>query len=51
MSVHIHRGGFVVDTYDAMTIAGGLGKGYIPTRAMTELIRIVKPGTNVAIDI
>ena len=45
------RDGFVVDTYDAMTIAGGMGEGLIPTRAMTELIRIVKPGTNVATDV
>ena len=47
--VSTDRGGFVVDTYDALTISGGLGDGLIPTRAMTELIRIVKPGINAAI--
>ncbi|KAI0228566.1 hypothetical protein LSAT2_020976 [Lamellibrachia satsuma] len=44
-----HRTDIKDDTYDAMTIAGGMGDGLIPTRAMTELIRIVKPGTNAAI--
>ncbi|KAI0239619.1 hypothetical protein LSAT2_009667 [Lamellibrachia satsuma] len=38
-----------INTYDAMTIVGGMGDGLIPTRAMTELIRIVKPGGYVCI--
>ncbi|KAI0220206.1 hypothetical protein LSAT2_028283 [Lamellibrachia satsuma] len=39
-----HRTDIKDDTYDAMTISGSMGEGLIPTRAMTELIRIVKPG-------
>jgi len=30
--------------YDCIVIAGGMGEGHIPTKALNEMIRIVKPG-------
>ncbi|ODM99001.1 Williams-Beuren syndrome chromosomal region 27 protein [Orchesella cincta] len=30
--------------YDALVIAGGMGEGHIPVKAVDEMIRIVKPG-------
>ena len=35
----------LVDTYDVLVISGGMGEGHIPTVALTEMIRLVKPGT------
>ncbi|KAK2187682.1 hypothetical protein NP493_157g03004 [Ridgeia piscesae] len=37
------------DTYDVLVISGGMGEGHIPTIALTEMIRLVKPGGCVCI--
>jgi len=37
------------DTYDCLVISGGMGEGHIPTKAVDEMIRIVKPGGLVCI--
>lgn len=31
-------------TYDGLAVAGGMGEGHIPSDAIIEMIRIVKPG-------
>uniref|UniRef100_T1JM27 Methyltransferase domain-containing protein n=1 Tax=Strigamia maritima TaxID=126957 RepID=T1JM27_STRMM len=31
------------DVYDCLVISGGMGEGHIPTKALNEMIRIVKP--------
>ena len=49
--VSIDCGGSVSDTYDALVMSGGMGEGHIPTAALIELIRVVKPGTNFVINI
>ena len=32
------------DTYDGLAVAGGMGEGHIPSDAIIEMIRVVKPG-------
>jgi hypothetical protein len=34
----------ILDTYDCVVIAGGMGEGHIPCVALHEMIRITKPG-------
>ena len=34
----------ISDTYDVIVLSGGMGEGHIPTEALTEMIRVVKPG-------
>ena len=34
----------VVGSYDVLVIAGGMGEGHIPVRAVEEMIRIVRKG-------
>ena len=35
---------FSIGTYDGLAVAGGMGEGHIPSDAIIEMIRIVKPG-------
>ncbi|CAL8071408.1 unnamed protein product [Orchesella dallaii] len=37
------------DTYDSLVIAGGMGEGHIPVKAVDEMIRVVKPGGTIFI--
>ena len=42
---HICGHVFIADTYDVVVNSGGMGEGHIPTAALVEMIRVVKPGT------
>lgn len=37
------------NTYDALTICGGMGYGHLPCNALFEMIRLVKPGGYIVI--
>uniref|UniRef100_A0A8C3JH27 Methyltransferase like 27 n=1 Tax=Calidris pygmaea TaxID=425635 RepID=A0A8C3JH27_9CHAR len=39
-----HRAGSAGEHYDAVTVVGALGEGQVPTTALTELLRVTKPG-------
>ncbi|KAI0235751.1 hypothetical protein LSAT2_013729 [Lamellibrachia satsuma] len=48
-SISRHKTCIEDDTYDALVMSGGMGEGHIPTAALVELIRVVKPGGCVCI--
>ena len=35
------------DTYDCIGVSGGMGESHLPRAALSEMIRIVKPGSQI----